>query len=51
MLEQMTRWLHSPLWLILGTMFGSAVKGAFFGLFIAAFARREARPFANNNPE
>ena len=49
MLEMMARMLHSPLVLIFSTMVGSVVKGAFFGLFIAAYTRQEPRPFANND--
>lgn len=44
-LTLMARWLRSPLWLIFGSMVGSAIKGAFFGLFIAAYTRREPQPF------
>lgn len=51
MMDMMARMLHSPLVLIFSTMFGSVLKGLFFGLFIAAFARRTPCPFANNNPE
>lgn len=47
----MMSWLRSPLVLILSSMIGSAFKGAFFGLFIAAFTQRAPHPFANNNPE
>ena len=44
-LDLMARWLRSPLWLIFGSMVGSAIKGGFFGLFIAAYTRREPQPF------
>ena len=48
-LVMMTRWLRSPLVLIFSSMIGSAIKGAFFGLFIAAFTRREAQPFRTDD--
>lgn len=35
------KWMRSPLWLIFGGMLGLAVKGGFFGLFIAAFTKRD----------
>lgn len=44
----MMRWLRSPLWLIFGSMIGSAIKGGFFGLFIAAYTRREPQLFTRN---
>lgn len=43
------RRLRSPLVLIFSSMIGSAIKGAFFGLFIAAFTRREAQPFRTDD--
>ncbi len=48
-LEMMSRWLRSPLWLIFGSMVGSAFKGGFFGLFIAAYTRRDPQPFRQND--
>ena len=45
------KWMHSPLWLIFGTMFGSAVKGGFFGLFIAAFTKRDPDIFSDGSNE
>lgn len=50
-LDLILHWLHSPLWLILGSMIGAAFKGAFFGLFIAAFTRREPNLFMTDNRE
>lgn len=44
-LALMAQWLRSPMWLIFGSMCGSAIKGGFFGLFIAAYTRREPQPF------
>ncbi len=44
-LDLMARWMRSPLVLIFASMLGSAIKGGFFGLFIAAFARRDAAVF------
>lgn len=35
--------------MIFSSMIGSAIKGAFFGLFIAAFTRREAQPFRTDD--
>ena len=45
------KWMRSPLWLIFGTMLGSAIKGAFFGLFIAAFSKRDPEIFSEGNNE
>lgn len=50
-LELMMKWMRSPLWLILGTMIGSAIKGAFFGLFIAAFTKRDVDVFSQGGNE
>ena len=48
-LVMVTRWLRSPLVLIFSSMIGSAIKGAFFGLFIAAFTRREPQIFRTDD--
>lgn len=50
-LALMVKWMRSPLILILASMFGSAIKGGFFGLFIAAFTRREVEIFPKNDNE
>ena len=44
-LALMVKMMHSPLTLIFVSMLGSAIKGGFFGLFIAAFTRRERTVF------
>lgn len=49
-LSLMVRMLRSPLMLIFSSMVGSAIKGGFFGLFIAAYTRREAQLFGQNEP-
>lgn len=49
-LSLMVRMLRSPLMLIFSSMLGSAIKGGFFGLFIAAYTRREAQLFGQNEP-
>ena len=49
-LSLMVRMLRSPLMLIFSSMLGSAIKGGFFGLFIAAYTRREAHPFGQDEP-
>lgn len=41
--------MRSPLWLIVGNMIGSAFKGAFFGLFIAAFTKRDPDLFSESD--
>ena len=43
------KWMHSPLWLVVCTMLGSAAKGGFFGLFIAAFTKREPDLFSSDS--
>lgn len=45
------KWMRSPLWLIFGGMLGSAVKGGFFGLFIAAFTKRDPDVFSEGTNE
>ncbi|MCH5335291.1 MAG: DUF4199 domain-containing protein [Alistipes sp.] len=39
----------SPLWVVLTNVLGAALRGAFYGLFIAAFTKREAPVFPDNN--
>ena len=43
------RMLYSPLALIFSAIVGALIKGGFFGLFISAYARREAPVFAPAN--
>ena len=50
-IAMMVRLTRSPLVLIFSSMVGSAIKGGFFGLFIAAFTRREAPVFPKNDNE
>lgn len=42
MAEQM---LFSPIWVVLVSLLGTALRGLFFGLFVAAFTRRDADIF------
>lgn len=49
MLDKMMRWMRSPLWLIFGGMLGSAIKGGFFGLFIAAFTQHDVDIFTEDD--
>lgn len=48
MIDQISSLLHSPVVLILSNILGSVIKGAFFGLFVAAFTKVEPRPFSDN---
>lgn len=41
----------SPIYVVLTNAFAMAIRGGFFGLFIAAFTRREARMFGNDEIE
>lgn len=50
-LDLMVRMMRSPLVLIFGGMIGSAIKGAFFGLIIAAFTHRNPDVFADESNE
>ncbi len=36
----------SPIWIVLGDVLGMIVRGVFFGLFVAAFTRREPNIFS-----
>ena len=47
--EMATRMTHSPIWLIASGIFGSLIKGLFFGLFVSAFASRKPEVFSRNN--
>ncbi len=47
--EWATRMIHSPIWLIAIGIFGSLIKGLFFGLFVSAFASRKPEVFSRNN--
>lgn len=38
--------LFSPIWIVLGDVLGMALRGLFFGLFVAAFTRREPDVFS-----
>ncbi len=38
--------MFSPLWVVFGAIVGLVVKGVFFGLFVAAFTRRNPDVFA-----
>lgn len=48
-LEMIVSMLKSPLMMILGSILGAVIKGAFFGLFVAAFTKREPDVFAQND--
>lgn len=50
-LAMMMRMMRSPLWLIFFGMLGSAIKGGFFGLFIAAFTKRDVDVFSQGGNE
>lgn len=50
-LSLITRWMRSPLWLVFGSMIGSAIKGCFFGLFIASFTKRNPDIFSEGTDE
>lgn len=49
MLEQVKglyeKMFFSPIWVVLTNMLSMAIKGLFFGLFVAAYARREPQMF------
>ena len=47
--EMATRMTHSPIWVIASGIFGSLIKGLFFGLFVSAFASRKPEVFSRNN--
>lgn len=49
MQEMMQRMLFSPFWVVFTSIFGMFIKGGFFGLFVAAFTRREPSPFVGDN--
>ncbi len=38
--------LFSPIWVVAGSVFGMILRGVFFGLFVAAFTRREPNIFS-----
>lgn len=52
MLEQVQTYYEkmffSPLWVVIVNVLSMVLQGLFFGLFVAAFARREPQMFANN---
>jgi len=41
--------LFSPLWIVVQCIFGCVIRGAFFGLFVSAFVRREPDLFSDDN--
>ena len=43
--------LFSPLWVVLASILGQVIKALFFGLFIAAFTKREPEIFSSNDSE
>ena len=43
--------LFAPFWIVVTDVMAMALKGAFFGLFVAAFTRCEADPFYVENEE
>ncbi len=40
--------MFSPIWIVVASVLGSVIKGVFFGLFIAAFTRRNPDIFAKD---
>lgn len=50
-IEMIMKLMRSPLVQIFSGMFGSVIKGGFFGLFIAAFAKRDPDVFSNGTNE
>ena len=49
MQEMMQRVMFSPFWILFGSILGLIIKGGFWGLFVAAFAKRDPSPFAEDN--
>ncbi len=49
--ESFDKTLFSPLYVVGSDVLGLALRGLFFGLFIAAFTRREANIFADKKEE
>ena len=47
--EMARRMMRSPIWLILSGVLGSVIKGVFFGLIVAAFAKRNPDVFAGGD--
>ncbi|WP_290540790.1 DUF4199 domain-containing protein [Alistipes sp.] len=47
-IEMMMKLMRSPLTLIFSGMLASAIKGGFFGLFIAAFTKRDPDVFSDD---
>jgi len=45
MQSMMRRMIFSPLWVLFSNVFGYALKGTFFGLFVAAFTKRNPSMF------
>lgn len=43
------RMLRSPVWLLFSSILGNVIKGLFFGLIVAIFARRTPDVFAGDN--
>ena len=50
-IELMMKLMRSPLVQIFSGMFGSVIKGGFFGLFIAAFTKRDPDVFSEGTNE
>lgn len=48
-LETIARMMRSPLVVLFSNILGSVIKGGFFGLFIAALAKREPNVFADGD--
>lgn len=51
MKEMYQTMLFSPLWVVLASILGQVLKSLFFGLFIAAFTKRDADIFTTPNDE
>ena len=55
MLERMKelyeKMFFSPLWVVVTNVFSLAIKGLFFGLFVAAYARREPQMFGEGKAD
>ena len=55
MLERMKelyeKMFFSPLWVVLTNVLSMAIKGLFFGLFVAAYARREPQMFGGSRTD
>lgn len=50
-MDAILRMVTSPIFMVLGGMFGMVLYGGLIGIFVSAFVKKPAKPFSKNNSQ